>query len=519
MLHSRYILLTLLPLIVLLTAGCQTYTAKTAGRQEALEAGNILSAVDIALRQAEERHGSQDALLYRLEEGAILRAAALGSDSLYAGVPAVPVPALGPAGNLDPEEEPISQREYYLRESLRALDLADGLVEEFDQDPEVQVGKNISATLVNQAQTPYTGRGYDRIMMNTYKALNYLELGEFEAARVELNRIAQRQREAVEANARRLEEARETARKAREGELATKDGQNAPAVDVEKAKADPRTAAALDEVEARLQGRIGDYAGFDDYVNPFSVLLDGLYFLHRPEGAADLERARVSLERVVAMAPENPHAREDFVLAEQGGEPGPLVYVISESGLAPHREQTKIEFPVLILTGRLSYIGAALPDLTFNDHTAPPPLVVQVGEDVHAAAPVCRMDSVIARDFKNEWPSILTRTLIATATRATLDAVIQKQASDNFGVWGKLAVGVATMAVQAGTNIADTRSWRSLPKEFHYIRMPMPEDRVLHLRSGPTTLVLELDPGEVVVVYVRAFTATSPLLVSQFTLK
>ena len=68
-------------------------------------------------------------------------------------------------------------------------------------------------------------------------------------------------------------------------------------------------------------------------------------------------------------------------------------------------------------------------------------------------------------------------------------------------------------------NIADTRTWRSLPKEFQYARLPTPEDRLLTLSaSGLTTTVAE-EPAAVTVVYVRSVGLYSPLLVSQFILK
>lgn len=50
-------------------------------------------------------------------------------------------------------------------------------------------------------------------MLNTYKALNYLQLGEPTKARVEFNRVLQRQEEAVELNKARVEKAEAAAAK------------------------------------------------------------------------------------------------------------------------------------------------------------------------------------------------------------------------------------------------------------------------------------------------------------------
>ena len=73
--------------------------------------------------------------------------------------------------------------------------------------PKVSVSREALATVTNLKNLPYEGFAYDKIMMNTYKALNYLELGDFERARVELNRAYERQKDAIHINSKRIEKA------------------------------------------------------------------------------------------------------------------------------------------------------------------------------------------------------------------------------------------------------------------------------------------------------------------------
>ena len=68
----------------------------------------------------------------------------------------------------------------------------------------MKVGSEIGAAISNQANLPYRGRSYDKVMMNAYKALSYLALGEKDKARVELNSSLERQRDAVSANEKRI---------------------------------------------------------------------------------------------------------------------------------------------------------------------------------------------------------------------------------------------------------------------------------------------------------------------------
>ena len=91
-------------------------------------------------------------------------------------------------------------------------------------------------------------------------------------------------------------------------------------------------------------------------------------------------------------------------------------------------------------------------------------------------------------------------------------------------------------------NIADTRTWTTLPKEFQICRLPTPADGKIDLStpngmklsvtlggSGSGTKIdltstngmqASLNAGGLVnVVYVKSITSGTPLLVSQFKLK
>ncbi|MBP7141211.1 MAG: hypothetical protein KBA71_04845 [Opitutaceae bacterium] len=500
---------------MLALAGCQTYTMSTANRDSAVRSGSIERAVQIADLDAEKHRTGNDAVLYRLEQGSILRQAALAGiaapDSIAPPAPDSSAATAGD-GSQAGAAAPSSSADFYFKKSLEAFNAADERVSQFEEQARVKLGSSTVAMFTTQANTPYTGRAYDRVMMNAYKALDFLQLGDFDAARVELNRALQRQRDAVAENARRIEEATEEAQRAREGRA--EDNQR---YDVDKARSDSMSGPAFAEVEAELDARIKPYG---DYVNPFVVFLDGLYFVTRAENGSDLERARKSFERVAGMAPDNPYARADWQMAEaaaNGRLPTGLTYVIFEAGSAPYRESKRIDLPVFPLTGKVSYVGAAFPKLHFQ---AGPESVLSVvaGGSAHTTSLVSSMDSVVARDFRNEWPAIITKTILTTVTKAAVDGVIQKQAKDKWGITGQLVAKAATVAWGTSTNLADTRTWRSLPREFQYLRLTTPADRKLTISSGSQSRSVDILPGGVNVVYVKMNDVNSPLLVSQFAL-
>lgn len=585
----------------LVLSGCQTYTSQTDSRVSALRSGNLASAVAQADRDAEKNKDSKDAILFRLEQGAILRSAALANTPLpfgqsSGGQTATSGQTQTNAALLGAAPEQVSPRIAYLTRSLAAFDEAVIQIDEYEAAARISVSAESAAMLTNQASLPYRGRAYDKVMLHTYQALNYLQLGDGNAARVELNRALQRQRDAVQANAKRIQEAQDLADRAKTGKVNDDQGRQGQAYDVDRAKSDPRTSNALAAVESRFNAAILPYG---DYVNPFTTFLDALVFTHQGTDASDLERARKSWERVVNFAPANTYAQADYLAVEpdlqtrssgtgsgSGTDSGtgvppvmasasergmgvpPMIdsasasgtgvppvipsasetvasavtadtqvapaapvappavpgaygitYVIFETGAAPFREQIRIDIPLFLVTSEISYVGAAFPKIEtvggFADRLS---VSTTAGEGFNTAL-LASMDSVVAQDFKNEWPTILTKTLISTATKATIDAILQKQVQDQMGATGALLFKVASAAVQAAVNIADTRTWRSLPKEFQYARLDTPADRTLFLAAAGQTATVQLEPAAVNVVYVKSPAAAAPLQAAQFILK
>lgn len=574
-----------LPLFLSLT-GCQTYTERTQSRDEALRTGNIAAAVAQADKDAEKNAGTKDAILFRLEQGAILRSAALANLPLPADAQTTSQSLIdnGSAAQTQTNQAlnaaapgDISPRIAWLTRSLAAFDDAARRIEAEDAAAKVKIGSELGAVLTNQANTPYRGRAYDKVMLHTYQALNYLQLRDADAARVELNRALQSQRDAVDANAKRIAEAQKLADEAKSGGVKDDQGRQGSGYDVDRAKSDPRTSSGIANIEGKFNAAILPYG---DYVNPFTTFLDALVFTHQSLDASDLERARKSWERVVSFAPQNPYARADYVAVEPdlqvaapaalpapeqapapaaasetpaapattasaaiAASPAPAVpadasvtpapqvsglslqpsagitYIIFETGAAPYRDQIRIDLPLFVVTSGISYVGMALPQLeTVGGHSSVLTATTTDGRS-YAASLVASMDSVVAQDFKNEWPTILTKTIISTATKATIDAILQKQIQDQAGATGALLFQLATAVTQAAINIADTRTWRSLPKEFHYARLDTPADRQLTLSAGSVARTVTLEPAAVQVVYVKSPSAFSPLFVSQFVLK
>jgi hypothetical protein len=78
-----------------------------------------------------------------------------------------------------------------------------------------------------------------------------------------------------------------------------------------------------------------------------------------------------------------------------------------------------------------------------------------------------------------------------------------------------------TAGAQAAVNIADLRTWTTLPKEFQYCRLPTPPDRKLTITTanGLQKTYYVLQDGVVNVVLVRSISPSTPMWITQFKLQ
>lgn len=275
--------------LLLVFAGCQTYESQTQQFTQSTKSGSLVTAVTEIDKQVVANTGHKDELIFRLVVPRARPPWRIRPKCPTSGRRWSPRKKGEPAPEPLPEPTLAEVHAHYYTRSVEAFDQAEEKVNTWEEQAKVKVGSEAAALVSNQASLPYRGRADHKVMMNTYKALDYLALGEKDKARVELNRSLQRQRDAVEANQKRIAAAQGDAEKARNGELKDEKGQSA-AYDADKAMDDAKTGPAL---QAALNGSIAPMKPYGDYVNPFSVF-HGLFFTVLGEGGSDFERGRKS---------------------------------------------------------------------------------------------------------------------------------------------------------------------------------------------------------------------------------
>jgi len=492
-------------------SGCSTYTTQSSDFRSSWNSGQLAAASAEVDQKAEKNANNQSTVVWSLEQGAVYRARAL-ENRPPATPAAAPAMALGPAG----AEPSLPYDIEMTKKSVDAFNWASDRIITYDEQAKAKVASEAGAILTNQANTSYRGRASDRIMLEAYQALNYLKLGQPDNARVALNKVLQHQRDAVETNSKRIEEAQAKSVEAKEGKAADEQGKTA-SYDADKAMQDPKVAGTLQEIDTELETNVRPY---EVYVNPFAVFVDGLFFMTYGEDASDLERARKSIERVAAMEPESSFIKEDLALAEglaYGKKPDGLTYVIFETGSAPYLDQLQIPIPLFLVTDKVQYTQCALPRLKRVPDYVPAASIAIEGKTLDTQL-LCSMDSVLAREFKNEWPAVLTKSIISAGVKGLIQYQVNKELKDQGGT-AQLIGMLATSIYTATTTIADTRSWTTLPKQFQYARFQTPQDRIVTIAAGGAPQTIALEPGKVNLVYVKSIAPGLPTLISQIVLK
>lgn len=382
--------------------------------------------------------------------------------------------------------------------SIKAFDESEWLIKHYqEQLLNADIGQGASSVLVNDTTRPYMGTQYDGVMANTYKAIDYLAMGDVDGARVEFNRAIDRQRRAKAFYAQMIEKNREAIE---EEQRKDNNGVN--------------TDDSMPEAERALQEKypsLYNFEAYPDFVNPMVSYLAGIFALS--EG--DNQKAFSLLKEAYGMNQDNSYIAADLAYVDGrldgSGENGdPLVWVIIEDGLAPVKTEWRMDIPIWIFSNNLNYVSLALPRIhprpsAFDSYS------IAIQDKVSSSNLLSDMDRVVMTEFKKEYPAIVRRAIFSATTKAIIQYQTQRQAQNNDGKAG-LAFALASIATTVYTiasTQADTRTWTTLPKRFDLIRIERPANGKVTLKTSTGLALPEiaLPLTQHTLVYVKMATA------------
>jgi len=359
----------------------------------------------------------------------------------------------------------------------RSNEMFDKAEELYKSDVDLQsnanrIGNSAGAILVNNNVNNYEGNVYEKVMLNTYKGLNFMALDDFANARVEFNRALDRQRRAKEYFAKEIQEALENSKKDE---------------NYQKAQNQHTQKAIYD----RYRDIFGGFEAYPDFVNPYATYISGLFFLLD----GDYTKARDLLKESVAMQPKNEQIKRDFELADKLSgfykKEKNYAWIIYENGQSMAKREININIPLFIFTNRVYYAGLALPKL--YERAGSYDFIEVNGQK---SLLIANMDSVIKAEFEKRFSQV--------ALEATLNLIVKTYTQYEMNKSGSFG-GFVGMLYQSLTNRADIRSWTAFPKNFQSLRVELNEKPVIIKDDrGKVITTLQVENRNDVLIYIKS---------------
>jgi uncharacterized protein len=391
--------------------------------------------------------------------------------------------------------------------SLAALEEAEEIIDDFDQRATINsrhLGVEAGSLITNPSVLPYIGYNYDRILLNTYKALNYFALGEPQEARVELRRACERQKDAKRQFKIELKSIKNSLSRSNQQSLSWQE-------------------LAYNREIRQEYKKIQEHAENNEYgsfINPFTTYLMAIGYL--TEG--DYSEAYIDLMDLFRISPNNKQIQKDLVTcAVKAGLDIPdelskikpntyslsrnIVYVIYAHGLAPAFKENKIQ----LVLPKIGYTGFAYPSVEYiNTHTPNIRIENSTGKE-YKITKIADMDNIISQEFKEVFPLTVSRIAASTLAKEMASYAAIQSVYDEQDKRLAMVVMALTSAYKAAFNTADTRCWQLLPNEFHVTNFPIPDDGIIEVSSNSYSkenkkIRIEIDKmeGDKIIIFVRS---------------
>jgi hypothetical protein len=353
--------------------------------------------------------------------------------------------------------------------SRELFEVAEAQIKIYEERAKVSmrdIGSGVKASFASDMEIPYKGEAFEKIMVNTFQALNYLFKKDIEGANVEIRKAEIRQKQAVEKHQRDLKKI--------EKQKKEKNVQDQTINSIMK------NYDVLDEYAAKV---------INSFQNGFTYFLGGLvYELNNNISDAYIDyrksfslfKNKYVLEKLIELSSKLKNDQdfenwkkmygeifnEDFelLLSELEGKEdyGDLI-VINLSGNIPKKTQAKFS----LWTYRKSF-NVAFPFYKKNTfYLNNEFLEIKVnGNLLGETKIVLDFIPIVTKALKEKMPGIIIRQVI----RLLAKSATQKEAKKRFGLLG----GLVTKVVNTITERADLRGWYELPSNIQLFRTKIP---------------------------------------------
>jgi hypothetical protein len=389
----------------------------------------------------------------------------------------------------------------HLEASNAEFDEAEGVIRHHEEKAVVSLSEGsaqVGSIFVNEKTLPYRGEPFEKVLVNTFKASNYLFLHDYEGARVEIRRSFARQKENERKHEDEYERAQEEA--ARRG-ISSRRVSRAVDVHYEDQKEIVRSVKNL-------------------YEDAFAYYLSSIvYELNR-----EYNDAYIDLKKVQELRPGVPYVENDLLrMAGRSGLRDALKENENELGRQPRRWDDKREGNVIVFFGsgmapRKTQIKISIPIPSVGIVPIAFPKYEPVPNPVRYAALYDRQGHLHGRTFVlTDLEATAIRNLddrmntlaLKQVFRSAVKGAMVKTAREQGG-W---AADLVANLYNVFTEQADLRCWQTLPQNMQVARVFLPAGRhelvfALHGETGGTVqerdFALDVRPGETIFVSARS---------------
>lgn len=352
-------------------------------------------------------------------------------------------------------------------------------------------GAQASALFTNDNAIPYRGYGYERIMAIHFQMLNYLALGDIEAAGVELRRAALEQRILEQAHARAINEAHEQVQQNR--------------IDLASLQDKPELAGMN-----RMAGQVKS-----SFLNAYTFYTSAVI----RESMGDLNGALVDYRKALEINPDNATILEDIRRVDGEKSIGDAAHghllVLFEDGFVSEKSAFHLSLPYFTrINGeyRSTYLNVSFPYYSAHHQHQPRPLRVYSSDGLlGSTGMIADINAMAVRALQEEIPAMVVRMVL----RARAKHELHRQGSEQGGILGSLLATIYNIVSEQ----ADRRSWLTLPHNAQLLRQEMPvgSHRLeLTAGAGSRSVNVEVKPGKVTLL--RVINANNRLIIQQFQL-
>jgi hypothetical protein len=330
---------------------------------------------------------------------------------------------------------------------------------------------NMAALVSSDNAIAYQVPAYEQTMLHSYQALNYLFLGQLEAALVEVRRA-----NLVQENALR---------------------QNQQDLAKEQTNFDKRS---LNQAYPSMSAMIGDIK--NGFQNAYTFYLSGLLY----EAALQPNDAYIDYKRALEIYPNNHYLQQDVLrlarkldmtddltlfTAKYGAyqptkiaDAGELVILIENGAINP-KQEVSINLPIFSGVNQPRLFSFALP-VYQGTLTRYPALKINVAGQTYTSEQIVRLQSLASKQLQEQMPGLVTRQALRLVAKENLRRTMSKEGGDIGNI---LAV-----IYNAASEQADTRSWLTLPDEVQILRLHLPAGKqLIDINFGDKTELIEVN--------------------------